>query len=119
MHASAKPKADVTRQQVRLRGRSYVAFVFAPAVPIVDWLSEIDATLASSPGFFVGKPVVLDLSGVDLSRPAIAHLVGNLEQRNIRVLGIEGVDADRLEASLPPLLTGGRPCVITRTEPPP
>jgi septum site-determining protein MinC len=102
---------------VRLRGRSYVAFVFAPVVPIVGWLEEIDATLATSPGFFVGKPVVLDLSGVDLSGPAIAHLVGNLVQRNIRVLGIEGVAADRLEASMPPLLTGGRACVITRTEP--
>jgi septum site-determining protein MinC len=112
----ADPKMDVTRQQVRLRGRSYVAFVFAPVVPIVDWLTEIDATLASSPGFFVGKPVVLDLSGVDLSQSGIAHLVGNLEQRNIRVLGIEGVEADRLAASMPPMLTGGRPCVITRTE---
>jgi septum site-determining protein MinC len=116
MRGSTNPKADVTRQQVRLRGRSYVAFVFAPVVPIVEWLAEIDATLASSPGFFVGKPVVLDLSAVDLSRAAIAHLVGSLEQRNIRVLGIEGVEADRLEASMPPLLTGGRPCVITRTE---
>ena len=112
----ADPKVDVTRQQVRLRGRSYVAFVFAPVVPIVDWLSEIDATLATSPGFFVGKPVVLDLSGVDLSQGAIAHLVSNLEQRNIRVLGIEGVEADRLATSMPPMLTGGRPCVITRTE---
>src|SRR5438132_7834825 len=101
----ADPKVDVTRQQVRLRGRSYVAFVFAPVVPIVGWLEEIDATLASSPGFFVGKPVVLDLSGVDLSRSAIAHLVGSLVQRNIRVLGIEGVEADRLEPSMPPLLS--------------
>src|SRR5215211_8214145 len=117
MHGKADSKAGIARQQVRLRGRSYVAFVFAPAVPIVDWLSEIDATLASSPGFFVGKPVVLDLSGVDLSRPAIAHLVGSLVQRNIRVLGIEGVEADRLEPNMPPLLSGGRSCVITRTEP--
>src|SRR5688572_24452478 len=116
MHGTAGTKADVTRQQVRLRGRSYVAFVFAPVVPIVDWLAEIDATLASSPGFFVGKPVVLDLSGVDLSQGAIAHLVASLEQRNIRVLGIEGVEADRLTASMPPLLTGGRPCVITRAD---
>jgi septum site-determining protein MinC len=108
--------ADKVRQQVRLRGRSYVAFVFAPVVPIVDWLAEIDATLASSPGFFVGKPVVLDLSGVDLSQSAIAHLVGNLEARNIRVLGIEGVEADRLATSMPPMLSGGRPCVITRTD---
>ena len=119
MHGTAGTKADVTRQQVRLRGRSYVAFVFAPVVPIVDWLAEIDATLASSPGFFVGKPVVLDLSGVDLSQGAIAHLVASLEQRNIRVLGIEGVEADRLTSSMPPLLTGGRPCVITRTDPQP
>ncbi len=74
----------------------------------MGWLEEIDATLARSPGFFVGKPVVLDLSAVDLSQSAIAHLVASLEQRNIRVLGIEGVDAAQLTSSMPPLLTGGR-----------
>jgi septum site-determining protein MinC len=108
MDAIAQP----TRQLVRMRGRSYVAFVFSPVVPIAGWLEEIDATLASSPGFFVGKPVVLDLSAVDLSRTAIAHLVTSLEQRNIRVLGIEGVDAAHLTTSMPPLLTGGRHCVL-------
>jgi septum site-determining protein MinC len=105
------------RQLVRMRGRSYVAFVFSPVVPIVGWLAEIDATLARSPGFFVGKPVVLDLSALDLSQGAIAHLVANLEQRNIRVLGIEGVSADHLTKSLPPLLTGGRPCGLPQFEP--
>jgi len=110
-------RADPTRQLVRLRGRSYVAFVFSPVVPIVDWLAEIDATLARSPGYFVGKPIVLDLAAVDLSSSAIAHLVGSLNERSIRVLGIEGVDEERLAANLPPLLTGGRACVITRNEP--
>lgn len=110
-------RADPTRQLVRLRGRSYVAFVFSPVVPIVDWLAEIDATLARSPGYFVGKPIVLDLAAVDLSSSAIAHLVGSLNERNIRVLGIEGVDEERLGANMPPLLTGGRACVITRSEP--
>jgi septum site-determining protein MinC len=110
-------RADPTRQLVRLRGRSYVAFVFSPVVPIVEWLAEIDATLARSPGFFVGKPIVLDLAAVDLSGPAISHLVGSLGERSIRVLGIEGVDEDRLGANMPPLLTGGRACVITRNEP--
>src|SRR6476659_7622919 len=113
MDASAAP----TRQLVRMRGRSYVAFVFCPTVPIVGWLEEIDATLARSPGFFVGKPVVLDLSAVDLSQSAIAHLVTSLEQRNIRVLGIEGVDAAHVTTNMPPLLTGGRHCVLTQTEP--
>ncbi|MBT1514531.1 septum site-determining protein MinC [Bradyrhizobium sp. SRL28] len=110
-------RADPTRQLVRLRGRSYVAFVFSPVVPIVEWLAEIDATLARSPGYFVGKPIVLDLAAVDLSSSAIAHLVGSLNERSIRVLGIEGVDEDRLAANMPPLLTGGRACVITRNEP--
>lgn len=109
---------QVARQQVRMRGRSYVAFVFAPVVPIVDWLTEIDATLAKSPGFFTGKPVVLDLAAVDLSQSAIAHLVGSLGERDIRILGIEGVDESRLGANMPPLLTGGRACVIAQTEPP-
>jgi septum site-determining protein MinC len=110
-------RADPTRQLVRLRGRSYVAFVFSPVVPIVEWLAEIDATLARSPGYFVGKPIVLDLASVDLSGAAIAHLVNSLNERSIRVLGIEGVDEERLAANMPPLLTGGRACVITRSEP--
>jgi septum site-determining protein MinC len=109
--------AKTTRQQVRMRGRSYVAFIFSPVVPIAGWLEEIDATLARSPGFFVGRPVVLDLSALDLSQSAIAHLVASLEQRNIRVLGIEGVDAARLTTSMPPLLSGGRHCVLTQDEP--
>ena len=113
MDASAAP----TGQLVRMRGRSYVAFVFSPVVPIVGWLEEIDATLARSPGFFVGKPVVLDLSAVDLSQSAIAHLVASLEQRDIRVLGIEGVDAALVTTSMPPLLTGGRSCMLTQNEP--
>jgi len=115
MHARVEP----ARQQVRLRGRSYVAFVFCPVVPIVAWLEEIDATLARSPGFFVGKPVVLDLSAVDLSQSAIAHLVTSLEGRNIRVLGIEGVDETHLTTSMPPLLTGGRHCVVEQNKPKP
>jgi len=105
------------RQLVRMRGRSYVAFVFCPAVPIVGWLEEIDQTLRHSPGYFIGKPVVLDLSALELSQTAIVHLVTSLEQRNIRVLGIEGVDAARLTASMPPLLTGGRHFALPPNEP--
>src|SRR6478672_6665326 len=113
MDSSVEP----TRQLIRLRGRSYVAFVFSPVVPIVGWLEEVDATLARSPDFFVGKPVVLDLSAVDLSQSAIAHLVTSLEQRNIRVLGIEGVDVAHVTTNMPPLLTGGRHCVVSQAEP--
>ncbi|MBR0695653.1 septum site-determining protein MinC [Bradyrhizobium lablabi] len=107
---------QTARQPVRMRGRSYVAFVFTPVVPIVTWLADIDATLARSPGFFTGKPVVLDLSSVDLSPTAIAHLLASLDQRNIRVLGVEGVNGDKLTPNMPPLLTGGRPSGLTAAE---
>jgi septum site-determining protein MinC len=108
---------EPTRQLVRLRGRSYLAFVFSPVVPIMEWLEDIDATLSRSPGFFLGKPVVLDLATVDLSGSAITHLVMSLEKRNIRVLGIEGCEAARLTPTMPPLLTGGRHAPIQQVEP--
>ncbi|AND89504.1 MULTISPECIES: septum site-determining protein MinC [Bradyrhizobium] len=113
MEAAAK----VQRQMVRLRGRSYVAFVFVPTVPILDWLQEIDATIARSPGFFAGRPVVIDLSSVDLSQSGINHLLTSLQDRNIRVLGIEGVEEGRLTPMMPPLLSGGRSCVVEPSAP--
>jgi septum site-determining protein MinC len=102
---------------VRLRGRSYVAFVFTPTVPVQDWLHEIDATIARSPGFFAGRPVVIDLSSVDLSQSGIGHLLTSLQDRNIRVLGIEGVEEGKLTAMMPPLLSGGRSCVVEPAAP--
>src|ERR1700761_8937815 len=101
-----------TRQLVRMRGRSYVAFVFSPVVPVNGWLEEVDATLARSTGFFVGKPGVLDLSQLELSPSGISHLVSSLEQRNIRVLGLEGVAPDHVTTNMPPLLSGGRNCML-------
>jgi septum site-determining protein MinC len=107
---------EATRQLIRLRGRSYVAFVFSPVVPIAGWLAELDATLAGSPGFFVGKPVVLDLSSLDLSPLAITHLIKSIEARNVRVLGLEGVEPGRLSIGMPPLLSGGRQCAVREVE---
>jgi septum site-determining protein MinC len=109
-------KVEPQRQVMRLRGRSYIAFVFSPFMPIVNWLEEIDTTLARSPGFFVGRPIVLDLSAVDLSSHGIAHLVSNLESRGIRVLGLDGVEATGLDAGLPPVLSGGRGCMVEQVE---
>jgi len=102
-----QPEAAPQRQ-LRLRGRSYVAFIFSPVAPVMDWLAQIDSMLVRSPGFFANRPVVLDLAAVDLSVQGIRQLVVSLEERGIRVLGIEGVDAERTDPRLPPLLTGGR-----------
>jgi septum site-determining protein MinC len=93
---------------MRFRAHSYLAFVFAPEPPIVDWLADLDTWLERSPGFFVGRPVVLNLAAVPLSASAIAYLISSLEERNIRVLGLEGVEPAALGPGLPPLLRGGR-----------
>jgi septum site-determining protein MinC len=96
------------QRSVRFRGRSYMAFVLTPEPPIADWLSELDDWIRSSTGYFVGRPVVLDLSAVTLSSQGIAHLVSELSARDIRVMGLEATDAADLAPGLPPVLRGGR-----------
>lgn len=96
------------RQSLMFRARSYMAFVLAPAPPVADWLAALDTSLARSPGFFAGHPVALDLSSVTLSAPAIAHLIASLDERGIRVLGIEGIDPAKAERGLPPILRPGK-----------
>jgi septum site-determining protein MinC len=96
------------RRSLMFRARSYMAFVLSPQPPIVDWLADLDASLERSKGFFAGHPVALDLSGVQLSPNAIVHLITSLEERNIRVLGIEGYEPTGGEKGLPPVLRGGR-----------
>jgi septum site-determining protein MinC len=111
------------RGAMPLRGRSYMAFALSPQPPIAEWLEELDSWLRGASGFFDGRPVVLDLSGVTLTSPAIAHLLSELGTRGIRIMGLEGVAADKLGPNLPPLVSGGRPAPVevvnARPAPPP
>ena len=85
-----------------------MAYALSPQAPIADWLAELDKWARNSPGFFVGRPIVLDLGAVTLSKGAVTHLIGELAHRQIRVIGIEGVGKAELGPDLPPLITGGR-----------
>jgi septum site-determining protein MinC len=96
------------RQSMRFCGRSYMAFLFTPELPLEQWLADLDSGLERSPGFFVGRPVVLDLSSLQLSREEIAALIASLQERHIRIMGLEGVDPAIVGPELPPLLRGGR-----------
>lgn len=95
-----------SQRTMRFLGRSYMAFVFTPEEPLIEWLAQLDSWLARSPGFFGGRPVVLDLVNVKLHKPGIAHLVNCLLERNIRVIGLESADPAQLGPDLPPLLSG-------------
>jgi len=96
------------RQSLMFRARSYMTFSVMPRPPIAEWLADLDLSLEASKGFFAGYPVVLNLSAVNLSPNGVMQLIANLEERNIRVLGIEGLDPAVPAAGLPPLMRGGR-----------
>lgn len=107
-----KPEAAEAekRKPVRFRGRSFMALVLSPEQPIADWLAELDMLAARSPGFFGDRPVVLDVSTLKLSPRMLAALLGDLEQRGVRLIGVEGCDPKFLDGPNARLATpiGGR-----------
>jgi septum site-determining protein MinC len=100
--------AALPQHSIRFRGRSFLAFALSPEPPIADWLAELDKWTRSSAGFFAGKPVILDLAAVSLSESAIQHLIDQLSERGIRIMGLEGADPATCGPKLPPVLMGGR-----------
>ena len=106
------------RQAMRFKARSFMAFALAPDRPVPEWLAELDNWIRNSAGFFVGRPVVLDLSAMTLDKEAITQLVAELEKRSVRIMGIEGADASVLGPELPPVLKGGRPADPEALDPP-
>jgi len=93
---------------MRLRARSLMAFFLKPTQPISQWLVELDKWSRNSPNFFAGKPIILDLGGAVVGATEIAPLITHLAARGIRIMAIEGVDANQSGPSLPPILQRGR-----------
>lgn len=100
--------ATLPRHSLRLRGRTFLALVLAAENPIAEWLADLDEWLRRSPGFFVGRPVVLDLGAVPLGKEEIAALMAELKARDIRPMGIEGTKQSLLGDGMPPLVSGGK-----------
>jgi septum site-determining protein MinC len=107
---------SASRKSIRFRGRSYLAYMLTPEPPVYDWLADLTGWISQAPGYFIGKPVILDLSAVTLSNSAIVQLVSELLARDIRILGLEGVDPLQAGPELPPVLTGGRAVAIAEPQ---
>ncbi|MFL6824068.1 MAG: septum site-determining protein MinC [Xanthobacteraceae bacterium] len=104
---------------MRLHGRSIMAFVLTPTAPITEWLTALDKRSGTSPAFFVGRPIILDLAAVALNESQIAELIKELAERGIRVMALEGPEPDQLGSSLPPVLKRGRSSASEALAPPP
>ncbi|MFI0845789.1 septum site-determining protein MinC [Mesorhizobium sp. IMUNJ 23232] len=93
---------------IRLKGRSFLALTLAPEQPFDGWLARLDDLAARSTGFFLGRPVVLDVDNLDINRSQLTELIGALTKRNVWLMGIEGARPSLLGPGMPPALRGGR-----------
>jgi len=109
---------------IRLKGRSFLAIALTPELPFEDWLVRLDDLASRSAGFFMRRPAVLDVTGLDIDRAQLQDLVARLSARQVRIMGIEGARPSMLGADLPPALSDGRstpdiePPAVTDSEQP-
>jgi septum site-determining protein MinC len=118
-------------QSFRLLGRSVLAMAMAPEPPLATWFRELDGLIQGSPGFFAGRPIILDAAQLAEEGSDLRAVIDQLNERGIRVMAIEGVDGNTLGRDLPPVVSGardsgvleltGKPkqAVATVSEPPP
>ena len=97
-----------TRPALRFRGRSFMALVLAPVVPMRDWLEDLDAVSKRSPGFFTGRAIILDVSELKPSKSELKFLLAALKMRDIRIIGLEGAAPSVLDEDMPTAVNGGR-----------
>ncbi|MCB4771371.1 septum site-determining protein MinC [Ancylobacter sp. Lp-2] len=103
---------------IRFRGRSFMAMTLVADVPLQPWLTDFDIWLERSPGFFTGRTVVLDMAGTATSKAEVERWIGELATRGVRLVGLEGVKPSMIDASMPPVLRGGRDATLVLPEEP-
>jgi septum site-determining protein MinC len=93
--------------------------------PLQQWLADFDVWIDRSPGFFIGRAVVLDLAGLAANKAEVERWIGALAARNVRLVGLEGVRPSMIDLGMPPLMRGGRDvdmampdAIATPAEPP-
>lgn len=96
-------------RSIRIKGRSFLAVVLSPDLPVAQWLERLDDLASRSAGFFLGRPVVLDVSELDINREQLKELISELASRNVSIMGLEGAKPSMVEKGMPPILKGGRP----------
>lgn len=110
-------KVLTDQRSIRIKGRSFLAVVLSPESPVDQWLERLDDLAARSAGFFLSRPVVLDVSELSLDKAGLKELLAALTERNVGIMGIEGVRPSMIEPGMPPSLKGGKPASDVGVEP--
>jgi septum site-determining protein MinC len=85
-----------------------MAVMLSPDLPLEQWLAQLDDLARRSAGFFLEKPVVLDVTDLEIDRGQLKQLIADLAERNVRIMGVEGGRASLLGPGMPPAMKGGR-----------
>lgn len=99
---SGREDADIfDLPTVRLRGRNVLALVLAPEFPMSDWFAAFDRQLNAAPGFFSDRPIVADLrpAMAEGGAQAIGLVLDTLALRDLKLIGVEGVEARHLQGT--------------------
>ena len=89
-----------TLRGIRVRGRRFMALVVAPELPLSEWFAALDAQLREVPALFADLPVVVDLTvAAGEGRDAVLILLEGLEERKLRLAGVDGIDRSLLAGS--------------------
>jgi septum site-determining protein MinC len=91
----------------RLFGRSILAMALSPQEPLTGWFDELDTLAARSPGFFGGRPLILDASKLARDDGELRELVDKLRSRGISIMAIEGSDCT-VAKDMPPIIAATR-----------
>lgn len=89
---------------IRLKGRSFLALVLSPELPLDGWLDKLDDLAARSVGFFLNRPIVLDLENVTIERPQLVQLLEDLVSRGVWITGFENARPSLLGPGMPPAM---------------
>jgi septum site-determining protein MinC len=81
---------------IRIRGRTFMAMVVMPESPFGAWLEALDRQIQRSIGFFEGRPVVVNLALLSTTGDDLPGVLKALEARDLRIIGVEGVEMERL-----------------------
>jgi septum site-determining protein MinC len=96
--------------KILIRGRSFMALIVAPEAPLEPWLAALDEHMSRSAGFFADRPIIANLAAIDDGSRNLGAVLDALASRDLRIVGLEGVDPALLSGTgwerLPKLLQG-------------
>lgn len=95
--AAADPLAPA---QVRLRGRNVLVLVLAPEFPVGDWFAGLDRLMREAPKILADRPILADLTATlaEGGSEAVGIVLDGLEARNLKLVGVDGIERKSLPA---------------------